>query len=48
MESRFKEHADKENQTSIFKKFARLLTNLFIAAMVLMVVGPTVYEIYER
>lgn len=48
MESRFKEHAEKEAQTSILKKFGRLLTNLFIGIVVLMMVGPTVYEIYEK
>lgn len=48
MESRFKEHSDKESQTSIFKKFGRLITNLFIGCVVLMVVGPSVYEIYEK
>lgn len=48
MESRFKEHSDKEAQTSILNKFGRLITNLFIAGVVLMLVGPTVYEIYEK
>lgn len=48
MESRFKEHADKEAKTSFVKKFGRLLTTLFVFSSVGLLVAPHIYEIYEN
>jgi hypothetical protein len=48
MESRFKEHADKEAKTSFFRKFGRLLTTIFVFSAVGLLVAPHIYEIYEN
>ena len=48
MESRFKEHADKEAKTSFVRKFVRLLTTLFVFSAVGLLVAPHIYEIYEN
>lgn len=47
MERRYKSKKEKEDSKSICKKFGQFISKLFVIGVVLMLVGPSIYDAYE-
>jgi len=48
MEKRFSDRATKEANTGILKKFGRLIRTLFVVGVLIMLVGPSLKELYDE
>lgn len=48
MEKRFKEQRDKEANTTYMAKFGGMIRTIFVLAVVAMMVGPSLMEIYNE